>query len=100
METWAGQSTFQYTGSVAEGTTIIYGNGHSARISSGQYSSLLAHFKGRTVPCGTSRTDPPPGSLGAWLQSNVSPTAYASYVGKILVVEGYAQKRGHDIQFK
>ena len=43
---------------------------------------------------GTSRTDPPRNSVGEWLQLNVTRTALASYVGPILITEGYAEKAG------
>jgi hypothetical protein len=46
------------------------------------------------VDIGTSRTDPPRGSVGEWLQLNVSKRAIASYVGPILIAEGYAEKAG------
>jgi len=48
----------------------------------------------------TSRTDPPRGSLGEWLMSNITKTAIASYVGAILTHEGYAEKRGSYIKFR
>ena len=47
---------------------------------------------------GTSRTEPPEDSIGAWLLMNVTPVAIASYVGPILVLEGYARRVGkHDV---
>lgn len=100
METWGGGSEFEYHGSVVAGTTINYGNGNQTHIPATAYQQLLAHFAGRTVPCGTSRTNPPANSLGQWLQRHVSRTAFASYVGAILVREGYAQKLGSKIAFK
>lgn len=60
---------------------------------------LLTHFKGMRVPCGTSRDKPQIGSLGEWLQGNVTKTAIASYVAAILVHEGYAKKDGAWIEF-
>ena len=101
LDTWAGRSSFRYEGSVAQGTTIHYGTGYTAAVSDHQFRRLLAHFSGRTVPIGTSRDNPPAGSVGAWLQDNVTPTAIASYVGPILLSEGYAEKVGRsDIRFK
>ena len=94
LKTWARRSEFSYTGSVKDGTRITYGSGFSATISAAQYAKLLDHFRGRTVDIGTSRTNPPRGSVGEWLQSNVTKTATASYVGPILVAEGYAEKVG------
>ncbi len=41
---------------------------------------------------------PPKGSLGEWLQTNVTRSAIACYVASILVIEGYAKRVGiHDI---
>lgn len=97
--TWAGRSTFDYVGSVQTGTVITYGQGHTVRVSAQQYAALRQHFLSRVVPAGTSRTDAPSGSLGSWLQANVTPTAIASYVAPVLVLEGYAQRVGdHDIR--
>lgn len=92
LSTWGGRSSFEYTGSAKEGTRILYGSGHSVFVSGQQYSALLAHFRGRTVNVGTSRTDPPTGSVGEWLQQNVVRTAIAPYVAAILLHERYAQR--------
>jgi hypothetical protein len=93
LPTWAGRSKFEYTGSVAGGTEILYGKKpYRQRITAAQYRELLRHFKGATVGIGTSRTDPTPGSVGEWLQANVTRTAIASYVGPILLEEGYAER--------
>jgi hypothetical protein len=97
--TWAEKGQFQYSGSVDSGTEIRYGMGHKIRVTKEQYALLRTHFKGKTVPIGTSRTCPPPNSLGKWLLKNVSKVAIASYVGPILIIEGYAFKEGeHDIR--
>ena len=93
LPTWAGRSSFEYTGSVATGTEIWYGRKpYRQRISAAHYSALLTHFSGATVGIGTSRTSPTPGSVGEWLQANVTKTAMASYVGPILLHEGYADR--------
>jgi len=88
--------TFQYSGFVADGTTIRYGKNcaHTVQISSHQYADLLAHFRGCTVNIGTDRVKPPSGSVGEWLKQNVAKTGVASYVGPILVAEGYAERVG------
>jgi hypothetical protein len=92
LPTWAGRSSFSYTGSVRHGTKITYGTGSSMTISADQYAALLNHFRGRTVNIGTSRTHRHPGSVGDWLRENVTKVAVASYVGAILIEEGYAEK--------
>ena len=105
LPTWGGRSQFRYEGSVVTGTDIYYGKGRNGkgwkiRIGANQYSALRRHFRNRgNIPIGTSRTNPPSGSLGVWLQVNVTRTAIASYVGPILVHEGYAEREGrHDIR--
>ena len=93
LPTWAGRSGFEYSGSVQAGTEILYGKKpYRQRITVAQYRGLLTHFKGATVGIGTSRTSPTPGSVGEWLQANVTKTAIASYVGPILLEEGYAKR--------
>jgi len=92
LRTWAKRSKFTYVGSVETGTEIRFGKASKATVSDKHYGALLAHFSKREVPIGTSRTDPPKGSLGEWLISTVTPTAIASYVGPILISEGYATR--------
>lgn len=92
-QTWAGKTEFNYFGSVAEGTTIPI-HKCQAFINSSDYESLLHHFRGCTVDLGTS-FKPPGGSIGEWLKLNVLPKAkLASYVGAILIAEGYAERVG------
>jgi len=103
LPTWAGRSEFRYAGSVNEGVTIKYGNGFSytQKITAQQFRNLLDYFRERTVNIGTSRTTPPPGSVGEWLQANVTRIAMASYVGPVLINENYASKVGGPmIRFK
>jgi hypothetical protein len=93
LDTWAGRSTFDLTGNLATGTTITYGKGWTVQVSAAQYAALLAAFPaGTIVDAGTSRTNPPIGSLGAWLQVHISKTATASYIGPILLHFGHAQR--------
>ena len=92
LNTWAGKSCFSYTGSVKEGTEITYGDNNTITISAADYNKLLLYFNGLTVEIGTSRDKPPSGSLGEWLQNNITKTAVASYIGPVLINEGYAKK--------
>lgn len=94
LSTWASRSEFEYSGSVELGTDIYFGTDfrYHEFISDGKYQMLLDYFKGKTVSIGTSRTSPPNGSVGKWLMSNVSKRALASYVGPILLYEGYAKR--------
>ena len=96
MKTWAGiGADFSYTGSVAQGTEITYGiNKNKIKVTAAQYSDLITHFKSKTVEIGTSHDSPPRGSVGEWLQNNVSKTQISSYVGPILIKERYALQIG------
>jgi hypothetical protein len=90
LDTWGGRSTFDYDWCVLAGTTIRYGKGSEITVTVHDYEALRAALRGQIVQVGTSRTSAPAGSLGAWLQANVTRTAIASYVAPILVREGYA----------
>ena len=87
-ETAGGKSEFSYEGDITSGTVIYFGREWKVKISPKQWQDLFNHFKGKTVPLGTSRTEPV--GLGLWLQQNITKTAIASYVDRILEVEGYA----------
>jgi hypothetical protein len=93
LPTWTGRSHFEYQGSVRKGTQIWFGKDkHSLTVLASQYTGLLDHFKGQEVSVGTSRDKPQPGSLGEWLQKNVTRTAIVSYLAPILVTERYARR--------
>lgn len=92
LATWGHKSTFNYRGSVLTGTRILYGSGRSISISSKDYAALRLHFKGMTVPVGSSRTTRSPRSIGRWLLK-VTGTAIATYVAAILEREGYGKRK-------
>jgi hypothetical protein len=92
MPTWAGSASFGYEGLPGQDTIIFFGRLGRKQVSSQQYVELFRHFRGRTVELGTSRTAPPPGSVGAWLKEHVTRTAIASYLGPILVEAGWASR--------
>jgi hypothetical protein len=93
LPTWRGRSQFKYEGSVNKGTQIWFGDiEHPLTVSASQYTRLLDHFNGQEVSLGTSRDEPQAGSVGEWLQENVTRTAIASYIAPILVTEGYARR--------
>jgi hypothetical protein len=104
LETWGGGGeTFKYDGSVATGTTIHYGENFrwKAVIGASDYARLLRQFSGKEVAIGTSKSTPPPGSVGEWMKANVNKSGLMSYVGAILVKEKYAVKpRAGRIQFR
>ena len=93
LRTFVKGKKFTYSGSVAAGTTICYGtSGSKIHVLREDYGALLDEFRGGMVKLGTSWTSPPCGSVGAWLRENVSSTGTASYVGPILLEEGYAER--------
>lgn len=99
LRTWGGRSQFWYEGSVEKGTNITYGQDRHIRVEAPEYVALRIRFLNRVVPAGTSHTDPPHGSLGAWLRDYVTRVGIASYVAPILVYEGYAVREGsHNIR--
>jgi len=69
---------------------IEFGHGRKVTVSAEDLRELIRHFRGLQVQLGTSRDRPPAGSVGEWLQQNVTKIAIASYIGPILVHEGYA----------
>lgn len=90
IATWGGRSTFEYNGSVETGTEIFFGENKQTTITTQQWQLLRNHFLGRIVEIGTSRDNPPPGSMGEWSLQNIHNQALMSYVGVILVREFYA----------
>ena len=93
VKTWHDGSTFTYDGCVLTDTVIKYGKNVKNRpitITTQQYAALRKAFLGQVAKVGTSRTQPPAGSIGAWLQKNLTPIAIASYIVPILLREGYA----------
>jgi hypothetical protein len=95
LPTWARKSKFRYR-HVSSGIDIEYGTGfrRKASVSADEYRRLLEHFakKKEGVPIGTGRTQRPINSVGQWLvdQRGTQPVI-ASYVGPILIEEGYAK---------
>lgn len=103
LHTLTKNKSFFYKGSVENGTTILFGHNRYAVITADQYEDLLNYFRGRAVSIGTSFTNPPNDSLGAWLLEYVPGRALASYVAPVLIKEGYATLNGEcktEILFK
>lgn len=95
-KTFGGQSEFPYTGSVETGTSIWPGKNVHFRLkfTSQQWSDLLVAFRGRgEVRAGLNFAHPEPGSMGEWIKQNWNTKmGPASYVGGILIAEGYAER--------
>lgn len=99
IQTWGGNSDFDYSGCVQTGTEIFFGTGQSEVISPQEWSLLRNQFIGQVVEIGTSRDRPPAGSIGEWFYANIKNQSLMSYVGVILVREGYAiRESSHTIR--
>jgi hypothetical protein len=94
FSTLGGRSSFDVAGSVYSGVRIWYGKDkrNKAAVTADQFDALLEHFGGDTVLVGNGRRNRPVGSIGAWLQEHVTRAVIASYVAKILIEEGLAEK--------
>lgn len=100
---WKKNTVFKYKGSVKDGTQILLSD-ENVVISSLQYYDLLSKFRGKVVYIGLPDSSGviQDDSLSAWLKDNVRRIPLASYVGAILVNEGYAEESndGNLICFK
>lgn len=95
LSTWGGgKELFTYGGSVKTGTIIGYGDGFKSRakVTASQYEEILHQFAGKEVRVGTSIDNPPQGSVGEWIKANINKSGLMSYIGAILVHEGFATK--------
>jgi hypothetical protein len=95
LNTWkGGPEQFQYEGSISTGTDIRYGTDFAckATITAVDYQPILRRFTGKEVQIGTSKDRPPSGSVGEWVKANINRSGLMSYIGPILVDEGYAMK--------
>ena len=100
IPTWGQRSKFQYEGSVATGTKIHGRNAPVISITKEYYADILKHFACKTVKSGTPFDLPPEGSLGWYMmEQKMTRSSYVTYVGAILVEEGYAKKIGSQIKF-
>jgi hypothetical protein len=83
MKTRVRGAQFSYEKTADGDVRIEYGRGRRKVITAEDLQRLLRRFRG-------SQDRPPAGSVGAWLQQNATKVAIASYIGPILVHEGYA----------
>ena len=95
LPTLGGRSSFDFCGSIREGTHIWFGKDkrNKSFVSTANYEDLLTEFKGKIIQVGNGRRNRPPGSLGAWLKEHVTSAVIAAYVAKLLIEEGYAVKK-------
>ena len=94
LQTWSGRSEFKYVGTVSSGVRISCGQGfsHDYEMSATELRKALTEFSGREVKIGTSRTAPPDGSIGDWVRKAFRKGGIMSYIGPILIEEGYASR--------
>jgi hypothetical protein len=94
MRTWAGAKEFKCLGSVRGGLQIHCGEGYSRSyaITAAELLQALTVFSGQEVKIGTHRTAPPDGSIGDWLRRKFRKGGIMSYLGPVLIEEGYAER--------
>lgn len=96
-ETFAGRKKFSYSGSVDTGTKVWVGTAMQSplKFTKEQWDALLDAFRGKTIPAGLSFDKPEAGSMGEWIKANwQTKMGPATYVGGILISEGYAERPG------
>lgn len=85
------RTNFTYRGSTQTGIVIEFNSGEF-KIESRTISSVIEHFRGKTVLGGFSMTAPPEGSVGEFLQQQghgLTPR-HASFLCSVLQYEGLA----------
>ncbi len=99
--TWAERSRFRYRTNADGSVDIAFGSGPTRRrLTRQKLDDLLAQFGGQSVKPGTSRTNPPEGSLGEWLIANFTKVATASYIAPVLIDLGHAARDGGELRFR
>lgn len=102
IRTLGRSAEFTYEGSVSAGLRLTYGPSRtSTRVTAEALRQLLDHFNqiDGPVEIGASRTNSPPGSLGAWWKEHQPGPQLASYLAAVLVAQGYAQVAGTRLVF-
>jgi hypothetical protein len=92
LRTWSGKKEFKYSGTVESGVRISCGQAfsHDYEMTAAELWQALIEFSGREAKIGTHRTAPPDGSIGDWIRKRYRKGGIMSYVGPILIEEGYA----------
>jgi hypothetical protein len=101
LHTLAKRVSFEYDGSMETGFHITMGEKSRATVTAETLARLMTHFREQPAPVevGASRTNPPAGSLGAWLIANHPGAQVASYLAAILVAEKQAVVSGKKLAF-
>jgi hypothetical protein len=96
LPTWGGKQRFRYEFDRSTLDVRIFCGDNCSRIYQLDGASLreaLVKFSGKESLAGTHRTEPPPDSIGDWLRVHCKRGGIMSYLGPLLIHEGYA-KRG------
>jgi hypothetical protein len=101
LKTLARGASFRYE-VIKDGIKIMYGNSYSIIVHKEILQMLLENFSNKTVPIEATSTisDLNEGSLGHWLNKHLNGPVITSYVGAILVNEGYAEHYDKKLKFK
>ena len=103
IPTRTGRATFRVSGSIATGADIWPGKmRYPIKFPKSFMDALLARFSEQEVAVGGSFGDPPPGSLGEFIQQKLKTKMNpAVYLAALLIEEGYADttRRGY-IRFR
>jgi len=94
LQTWSGKKRFRYEFSRSTlDVRIFCGEGFSRiyQVEGQAIRAALRQFCGKETPAGTNRTNPPTGSIGDWFLVNWKRGGIISYLGPILIEEGYAK---------
>ena len=92
VRTFGGGADFRYRGTTDTGTVIRYSKDELELVlTQADYLRIWERFRGREVKVGTSQS-PPQDSLGAFLIREITHVGAASYVGRLLLEDGYAWK--------
>jgi len=80
-------------GQRSQGNNISHGRGILPPLQFERYRVAPdTEFSGREVKIGTHRTAPPDGSIGDWIKGRFKLGGIMSYLGVVLVEEGYAER--------
>jgi hypothetical protein len=94
LQSWSGRKSFRYEFSRSTlDVQIFCGKKFSRkyRVDGACLRAVLLKFSGKDSPAGTNRTQPPPDSIGDWLRVHCKRGGIMSYLGPILIEEGYAK---------
>jgi len=98
LHTWSGKQSFRYEFDRSTLDVRIFCGQEFSRtyqVEGQAVRAALLEFSGGETPAGTNRTHPPHASIGDWFRVNCKRGGIMSYLGPILIEEGYA-KRGSD----